>query len=158
MGGWWETSAPSHWTLALICLCILTTRQLASPEWVVQGSKAKASFFDGPTPLVTHRHSTISSWFPWEETMQEGSVIGASWRWPTTTECTYKLHQPYPVWPHIFPSPLPPPSLSPTFLWLQRPSLFCLCLLYSLFPLRRRLLPKTRAPWCTSFRSSLKCY
>lgn len=71
---------------------------------------------------------------------------------------TYKLHQPYLVWPHIFPSPLPPPSLSPTLLWLQRPSLFCLCLLYLLFPLPRPLLPKTRAPWCTSFRSSLKCY
>ena len=105
------------WALPLSCSGVLAMWQPVPPEWGIPETKAEASFLDGPTLLVTHFPSTMSSWFSMggkhaEGRCQEGSVLGAAGRRPTRTPYTpYLLHQLHPVWPHASSGPVLPSSL-----------------------------------------------
>lgn len=144
----------SAWTTPLSCSGVLAT-----------GSQCPQSGWSVPLmaqPRQSHCHSTRSSWFLHGRKLHRGVVPGGkchrgNLEVPTRTGCTpYMAHQPYPVRLHTSPSPFLPPCLLPTSFRLQHPSLFCLHLLYLLLPLPSLLLPKIRASWSTSFRSSLK--
>lgn len=92
------------WTTLLGSLSVLTTWQLASPEWVSDTARR--------SQLVTHCHSVISSWFLHGRRLCRGVMPGEKCHWGILEAArhgwghSHRLHQLYPVWP------TPPPAVS----------------------------------------------